>query len=221
MTYKFDPHTHSSEVSRCSILTATDLVYGYHAAGFGGIAVTDHLYDGLVSDFDNWDDCVDHILQGYKNAKACGDELGLDIILGLEIRFNTNCGDYLAYGLDEDFLRANPYLHRLGPRKFFKRYRDELLIIQAHPYRWNDVPNLRCIHGVEVYNGNPRHANRNNRTQKFCVSHPELYQISASDAHEPEDIGVGWMEFDRPVADSFRFREMIMRGEHKNHIPLN
>ena len=213
-TYKFDPHTHTAETSRCSNLTADQLVKSYHAAGFGGIAITDHLHGGFTSRHSDWDACVDSFLHGYKTSKACGDKLGLDIILGAEIRFDTGYGDYLLYGLDEDFLRQNPDLHKLGIQKFIKRHGGQLLIIQAHPYRDNGKPSISSIHGVEAYNGNPRHTNRNRKARKLCASHPELYPTSASDAHELEDIGMGWMEFDQPVTDSMRFRELVMRREY-------
>jgi len=212
--YKFDPHTHTAESSGCSNISAAKLVEGYHAAGFGGIAIADHLADYSMYMHNNWDTCVDQLLRGYKAAKARGDELGLDVILGVEIRFDSSFCDYLLYGLDEDFLRKNPYLYRLGLRELFKRHRNELLIIQAHPYRGNGSPEIEFLHGVEVFNGNPRHKNRNNKTRKLCEAHPSLYQISASDTHEPGDIGAGWMEFNRPARDSFQFREMVMRGEY-------
>ena len=44
------------------------------------------------------------------SSKARGDELGLDVILGAELRFPENDNDYLVYGIDEAWLRANPYL---------------------------------------------------------------------------------------------------------------
>ncbi|MCL2378261.1 MAG: PHP domain-containing protein [Defluviitaleaceae bacterium] len=213
--YKFDPHTHTAESSLCSAISAVELVEGYHAAGFGGIAITDHIHEYYLSGFNDWDSCIDYLLRGYKLAKARGDELGMDVILGVEIRFTTGgYSDYLLYGLDEDFLRKNPNMHRLSPQKFFKRHRDNLLIIQAHPFRGVGMPDISCVHGVEVYNGNPRHKNRNNKTRKLCDNHPKLYTISASDTHEFGDIGSGWMEFDRPVTDSYQFRKLVMGREY-------
>ncbi|MCL2405339.1 MAG: PHP domain-containing protein [Defluviitaleaceae bacterium] len=212
--YKFDPHTHTAESSGCSNLTANQLVESYHAAGFGGIAITDHLADYNMHMHSNWDTCIDYLIRGYNAAKARGDELGLDVILGVEIRFDETFCDYLLYGVSEDFLRKNPYLYRLGLRELYKRHGGELLIIQAHPYRGTGSPDIGFMHGVEVYNGNPRHKNRNNKTRSLCEKHPKLYQTSASDTHETEDIGTGWMEFTRPVVDSFQFKEMVERGEY-------
>jgi len=212
--YKFDPHTHTAESSLCSLLSANEMVDMYHAAGFGGIAVTDHIHEYFVSKCGDWDACVDRLLSGYKNAKSRGDELGLDVILGVEIRFNNVYGDFLVYGMDEKFLRQNPYIHRLNPQEFFKCHGDELLIIQAHPYRGEDSPKLDCVHGLEVYNDNPRHVNNNDKTVALCASRPELYTTSASDTHQAGDVGTGWMEFNQPVVDAWQFRDLVRGREY-------
>jgi len=214
-TYKFDPHTHTAESSNCSAITAIELVEGYHAAGFSGIAITDHLADYCMFQYKDWDACIDRLMRGYNAAKKRGDELGLDVILGVEVRFDESFCDYLIYCVDEAFLRKNPYLYRLGLRKFFRRFKDKLLVIQAHPYRGTGSPDINFMHGVEVHNGNPRHKNRNNKTRELCEKHPGLYQLSASDTHLPEDIGTGWLEFDEPVADSRRFRGLVMGGGYE------
>jgi len=212
--YKFDPHTHTAESSGCSAIYAEELVEGYHAAGFGGIAITDHLSDYFASDYDDWGTCIDYFMHGYNTAKARGDELGLDVILGVEARFDASYCDYLLFGLDEDFLRQNPYFYKRGLRKLYRSFGKEILIIQAHPYRGSGSPDVNFIHGIEVYNGNPRHKNRNNKARALSAAHPKLYTISASDTHEAGDIGSGWMELDRPVSDSWQFRELVMRGEY-------
>ena len=111
-------------------------------------------------------------------------------------------------------MRKNQYLYKLGLRELFRRHSGELLIIQAHPYRSNGTPEIEFLHGVEVFNGNPRHKNRNNKTRKLCDKHPGLCQLSASDTHETEDVGIGWMEFDRPIVDSFCFKELVKRGAY-------
>jgi len=213
-TYKFDPHTHTAESSGCSVICAAELVEGYLAAGFGGIAITDHLADYNMYHYNDWDTCIDRLLLGYKAAKAHGDALGLDVILGVEVRPDASFCDYLLYGIDEDFLRKNPYLYRLSIRELYKRHKNDALIIQAHPYRGTGLPEVHCLHGVEVFNGNPRHKNRNNKTRALCEKHPKLCQTSASDTHQSGDIGTGWMEFDQPVTDSGQFRELVMRGEY-------
>jgi len=215
--FKFEPHTHTAESSACSILPARELVEGYHAAGFNGIAITDHLYKYLVTSHKNqWGLCIDYLLRGYKEAKKWGDELGIAVILGMEIRFTDCPNDYLVYGFDENFLRETPNLCSLGLKKFFRRFRKELLIIHAHPYRYgNEAVYTEYIHGIEVYNGNPRHSNYNKKARALYAAQPKLCPINASDVHEPEDIGGGWIEFYKPVGDSFQFRDAVLGREYK------
>jgi len=209
--YKFEPHAHTAESSACSGLPAEELVEMYFHEGFGGIAITDHLYEYLLMRHnDDWDACIDYLLRGYKAAKQHGDKLGIDVILGMELSFANRANDYLVYGFDEDFLRKNPFLPLLTSKEFFQRYGNELLIIQAHPSRdGNTLDTTGSVHGIEVYNSNPRHNNHNGKTKAYHKANPKLLATSASDAHQPEDVGRGWIELDAPVADSYRFRDLV------------
>jgi len=195
---------------------AREIVEMYHDAGFSGIAITDHMHSNMVKRFSNdWNRAVDNFLRGYKKAKERGEALGLSVILGMEIRFDSGYGDYLVYGIDEEFLLSNPFLPKLGIRKFFNRFKQELLIIQAHPFRENDKVHDRLIHGLEVYNGNPRHSNRNKKAMALYEAKPRLLPFCASDAHEIEDIAGGWLELSKPVSDSFQFRDLVLQREYQ------
>jgi len=213
--YKFDPHTHTSESSHCGLLTAAELVEAYHAHGYAGIAITDHVCEYYCSGFDNWADAVHNRLIGYKAAKKRGDELGLDVILGIELRFNINWSDYLIYGIDENFLLANPHPYKLTPKDFYKRHGSDVLIIQAHPYRdITQPPFTESIHGIEVYNGNPRHNNNDKKVHALCKKFPSYYLINGSDAHEPQDVGGEWININRRVTDSFQLRDAIIKRQY-------
>ena len=217
--YKFDAHTHTSETSPCGFIPAADLVEKYHALGYGGIAITDHLHEEYISSLDckeDWNACVDRFLRGYKNALERGEKIGLDVILGAEIRFeSTNNNDYLIYGIDEAFLRKNPYLHRLDPWEFFKRFGSEILIIHAHPFRdGNETVFCECVHGIEIFNRNPRHENHNEKALALYESNPNFYPFCGSDAHRNEDLGSEWMLFGDSVSDSHEFFAAIKRKEY-------
>ena len=100
--YLYDPHTHTAETSKCGHLPAAEVVDRYAGHGFSGLVVTDHLHPEYLSRIDtdhNWDHVIDHYLAGYRASKARGDELGLDVILGAELRFPENDNDYLVYGI--------------------------------------------------------------------------------------------------------------------------
>ena len=45
--YKYDIHTHTSEVSPCGKVEAEKVVELYKEAGYTGIVITDHYYEGF------------------------------------------------------------------------------------------------------------------------------------------------------------------------------
>lgn len=216
MKYLYDPHTHTSEVSRCGHLSAAEVIQLYHDHQFSGIAVTDHLHETYISSLDcrdDWQACVTAYMQGYYASKKAAEAFDMDVIFGIEIRFPKNDRDYLVYGIDEDFLRKNPYLYRMGLAEFFKRFGDETLIIQAHPYRGYEAIGERIeveyLHGLELFNGNPRHDNQNDRAAELQKQHPRLIGTYGSDTHRPGDEARAAVVLPRRVADSFAFAEAI------------
>lgn len=219
MQYKFDPHMHTAETSKCGRIPAERLVETYHALGYAGIAITDHLhaeYIDLLYCRDDWDTCVDRFLDGYKRAKTRGDALGLDVVLGCELRFQENENDYLVYGIDEGFLRKNPYLFRMGPEAFFERFKDEVLIIHAHPFReGNEFVRHNCVHGLEIVNAHPGHKNFNARALALAKEHPHLYRMCGSDAHRNKEEGLAWVLFDERVRDSKGLKAAVERGAYR------
>jgi len=215
--FKIDPHTHTAETSKCGHLSGATLAERYHALGYDAIIITDHLHEEYISSLyckDDWDACVEQFLQGYKKAVKRGAKLGLSVMFGVEIRFNEpNGSDYLLYGIDEGFLRENPYLYRLTPQKFFERFGEKILIIQAHPFRnGNKTVFAECIHGIELVNTNPRHNNYTDKGQALCEANPVFYQLCGSDAHREEDVGGAWILFDEEISDSYEFLAAIKRG---------
>ncbi len=211
--YLYDPHTHTSETSKCGHLPAADVVDRYARHGFSGLVVTDHLHPEYLSRIDtthNWDAVMDHYLSGYHASKARGDEVGLDVILGAELRFPENDRDYLVYGIDEQWLRSNPYMCCMSAREFFQKFHNDVLIIHAHPYRDNGHEVFEdAVHGSEIINGNPRHANYNERALELCRRHPAYYRLAGSDTHQAGDEARAGVILPERVKDSFAYKHMI------------
>ena len=216
--FKVDPHIHTAEVSLCGHLSATDVVQRYHKLGYDGIVITDHLHEDYISSLackDNWAACVKYFLKGYENAKSEGEKLGVKVILGAEIRFLVNNSDYLLYGIDEAFLYNTPYLYRLDHREFFTRFSDEILVIQAHPFRNDNEILTKYIHGVEVFNSNPRHNNNNQKAMELCSRNPNMYPFYGSDTHRHGDEGQAYMLFNEAVADSHELRNAVLKRDYQ------
>lgn len=211
--YLYDPHTHTAETSKCGRLPAADVVDRYKRHGFAGLVVTDHLHPEYLSRVDaahNWDDVVDHFLSGYRASKARGDQVGLDVILGAELRFPENENDYLVYGIDEAWLRSNPYVCCMSAQEFFDKFHDRVLIIHAHPYRTGSAPvQETAVHGAEIVNGNPRHENHNDQALALCRRHPAFFRLAGSDTHQSGDEARSGVILPRRVTDSFAYKDLI------------
>ena len=222
--YKYELHLHTKETSRCGHVPAADQVKTYHSLGYQGLCVTDHLHNAYLSTLDrpdDWESCVDLYLKGYRNAKKTGEALGMDIILGCELRFPENESDYLLYGIDEQWLYDHPFICRMDHQSFFDAYGKEILIIHAHPYRKNDTVYYRCVHGLEVVNCNPRHDSRNELALKLAKEHPRLYRTVGSDAHRIGDEGHGAILCADRIPDSFAMKEVITSGNFSLWSPGN
>ena len=172
--YKYDIHVHTSETSPCGKVEAIDVVKLYKKAGYTGIIITDHY------------------LKGYKKALIEGGNIGLNVLLGMEIKFNDNPNDYLVYGIDEEFLKDNPELYNINLREFRNLIANrDMLIFQAHPFRKGQhIEEPELLDGIEVYNGNPRHNSHNDQAFDFAIKN-QLRFISGSDFHQIEDLARG------------------------------
>ena len=213
--YKYELHLHTMETSRCGHVRAVDQVRAYHKLGYQGICVTDHLHNTYIELMDchgDWHECIRRYLYGYQLAKAEGERLGMDVIFAVELRFPENESDYLIYGIDEQWLYDHPYVCRMDHKTFFDRFKDQVLIIHAHPYRNCDEVFYDCVHGLEVVNGNPRHQNRNELALALAKANPHLYRTVGSDAHR---VGVGGraaLLSDVGIPDSYAVKDVITSG---------
>lgn len=192
--FKIDMHVHTAEVSPCGKVAAAEVVRLYKEAGYDGIVITDHYYDGFFEEFQGlpWEEQIEHYLAGYREALRVGRRIGLQVILGMELRFTENANDYLVYGIDEDFLRSLPRLfeYNLTQLQHFKKDQD-ILIYQAHPFRRGIVAaDPLLLDGIEVFNGNPRHDSRNDLAHQYALQN-NLKMISGSDFHQKEDLARG------------------------------
>ena len=211
--FLYDPHTHTSETSRCGHLPAAEVVERYVKQGFTGLVVTDHLHPEYLSRIDvhhSWDAVMDHYLTGYHASKKRGDELGFDVILGTELRFPENNNDYLVYGIDEEWLRSHPYVCCMSAREFFEKFHTEVLIIHAHPYRDGNTEVFEdAVHGSEIINGNPRHENGNEKALDMCRRHPDFFRLAGSDTHQAGDEARAGIILPERVTDSYAYKKMI------------
>ena len=86
--HRYETHTHTAEVSRCSLISAAELVRVYKQLGFSGVWITDHFLNGntTVPAHLPWEDRVREFCRGYYNAYREGRRIGIDVFLAGSIR---------------------------------------------------------------------------------------------------------------------------------------
>ncbi len=203
---KFELHTHTRENDICVNMDAADIVKAYKGACYNGIVITNHFFDLSLEWYkEELAGCghsgiIDYYLKGYKNAKAAGDEIGMTVLMGIELRFDGTINDYLVYGIDEAFLYNSPLLNTLKLDSFLKILPEGAIVYQAHPFR-NDmsVTDPRKLYGVEVYNGGTSE-DRNNIAELWADKF-KMKKISGSDFHSINHLARGGVIFENDIED--------------------
>ena len=113
--FLLDMHMHTKETSSCGEVPAAEGVRLYKEAGYQGVMITDHYHKQY---FDSLGDIgmprkVDAYLAGWRAAKAEGDKIGLEVLLGIEFRNVESENDFLIVGMTEEFLYKYPETYRM------------------------------------------------------------------------------------------------------------
>ena len=141
--YRFDTHVHTSETSACGKVSGRDVAWCYRAAGYQGIMITDHYHKAYFDSLGqvSAEEKVEAYLTGYREAKAEGDRIGLDVILGMEFRNTETDDDFLIIGVTEEFLYQHPLSYELPLSQAIELFHQNgMLVIQAHPVRFAVAP---------------------------------------------------------------------------------
>jgi len=160
-------------------------------------------------------DAAEIYLADYHMAKKTAKELGIRVILGMEIRFEENSNDYLVYGIDEgDIEKAWYYLDKGICEYYTDCKNDKNLILQAHPYRNNMVRvNVNYLDGVEVYNLHPSHNSR----VAVAAKEAELMQgiiVGGTDYHYAGDAGLCLTRFTALPSDSYELAALLKNKDY-------
>lgn len=174
-------HAHTNPASFCGDFPANEAVDFYSASRVNTLAITNHFNSELtVGDIR---ENVKRYLEDYHLAKETAKD-GINVVLGIEIRFDGSNNDYLVFGIEESELQYYAELTPYGIENFYKQAKnDRNLIIQAHPFR-NGVTlaPLDFIDGIEAYNLHPNHNQRNARAVQYAKRN-DLLVTGGSDFH--------------------------------------
>ena len=216
LKYLFETHAHTSEISPCSQVCASDVIIDYHKKGYDGVIITDHVgnwsFDMLTG---TWKDKIDLMVKAYKSAKKMGDRLGVKVLFGMEAALSNPYRDYLVYGFDYDFLYQYENIHEMNLEKFYRLAQEnDFILIAAHPLRYDrNSMDARYLDGVEIYNGNPRKNNNNDKALKWANKN-NMIKLAGSDYHQHGDISAG--VYLPLVPDTIKeFVEIIKSGNYE------
>lgn len=183
-----ETHCHTMESSHCSRIPARDLIEALHGRGYAGVVITDHyMWDMDLASVS----ARRRFLDGYFRAKEAGEQLGLAVMPGMEIRFRPTADDFLIYGMEEeDFLTLPDDLCETSLSNL-RALADAhgWMIYQAHPFRTGMIlADPALLDGIEVYNGNPGINNLNELAPPYARAHG-LRALAGSDVHTPDGVG--------------------------------
>lgn len=221
MSYKYETHMHTSQGSACGRNTGAEMARAYKDAGYTGIFVTDHFFNGncAVPKDLPWEERVELFCKGYEEAKEEGKRIGLDVFFGFEYCFDA--ADFLVYNLDKEWLKRYPDIDKWEPRKAFATMRAEGgFIVHAHPFRERDYINHihlfpRDVDGVEVMNGGQKaFPLMNERAQIYAMMY-ELPVTSGSDGHHADDLQMCGVETENRIEKPMDYLEFMKAGKLK------
>lgn len=216
MGYKFDPHVHTSEGSACACTTGEEMALAYKKAGYSGIVITDHFFNGNTSvpaDLP-WEKRVELLCRGYENAKKCGDEIGLTVLFGWEYAYDAS--DYLTYGLDKEWLLTHPEIMDMPVYNYARLVRAcGGFVVQAHPFRlWDYVQKITLIpkytDAVEIVNMS-NSAEENARAAWYAESYG-LPATAGSDAHNAAALPCGGIIAEKEIKTAADYAEAVKSG---------
>lgn len=212
--YKTELHTHSNGVSACSRIPAGNITRLYKSCGYTSVAVTNHFYFENIKNKKDLKAEVNRHFTEWENAKKIGDEIGINVIFGAELRFDGNLNDYLFFGADRDFYENLDLkvIHKL--ETFYPYAKDEnRLLIQAHPFR-NDMTRapVEFIDGVEAFNLHKNHNSRVGVCSKWAEEN-NLLCTCGTDIHYPDDSPLCALLTKEPIRDARNLVTALKSGD--------
>ncbi len=215
--YKYETHLHTKEASACAGSTGAEMVRAHYRAGYSGMIVTDHFFNGNSSIPSHlpWAERVELFCRGYENALEEAKKLDFQVFFGWEY---ADCGaEFLTYGLDKDFLLAYPDMLSWPIEKYLRAVREHGgFVSQAHPYRkaWY-IKSIRIfpehIDAVEVRNASHMDPLFDELALEMANKY-SLFQTGGSDTHFAEILQGGGMEFDHELSSIGDFIRSVKDG---------
>ena len=225
--FRYETHLHTKEASACARSTGAEMVRAHYFAGYSGIIITDHFFNGntaIPSDL-SWEERINAFCLGYENALKEAEKLNFHVFFGWE--YNDRGAEFLTYGLDRDFLLDNPDMLTWPIEKYLTVVRQSGgFVSQAHPFREASyISSIRVfpeyVDAVEVCNASHNDPKFDRLALELACKY-SLYRTGGSDTHFTGRMYGGGMEFDHEIFSIEEFIEAVKRnGTAGNGPPGN
>lgn len=186
--YKYETHVHSSPASACGNTRPEDIVDLYLEAGYSGMWLTDHFFNGNTG-IDRslpWSTRVEQFADCFYRAEKRGRQVGFGVFFGLE--YAHHGAEFAVYNSSPEYLYNNPDIMERGIHRVLDEFRDAgAFIVHVHPYRnasYIPAPGMRYgghIDAVEVFNAS--NAPMDNLPAVEYARECNLIPMSGSDNH--------------------------------------
>lgn len=219
MSYLYETHMHTMQGSACGRSTGKEMVRAYKEAGYTGVFVTDHFFNGNCAVDRNlsWEEKVELFCKGYESAKEEGDQIGMDVFFGFE--YCVDAADFLVYNLSKEWLLKYPDIDKWEPRTAFARmHEDGGFIVHAHPFREREYINHihlfpRDVDGVEVINGGQMHEPWMNERAEIYAMMYDFPKTSGSDSHFAGGLPGCGIQVEKKIEKPTDYLEMLRNRE--------
>ncbi len=186
--YRYETHLHTSNVSKCALLSVRKMMEFYKKLNYDGIFITNHFIDGNIRVDKNlsYEERISFYFSDYEEGISLQDEIGIKVFFGVESSYIDGT-DFLIYGLDKEWFLSHPEIEHMKKSQVLPYYIEHgALVIQAHPFReaaYIDHIRLfpRCVQGVETINAS--RTDFENETAALYAKHYSLLPFAGTDNH--------------------------------------
>lgn len=217
--YKYETHSHTSEASGCATSTGEELAVAHKKAGYDGIFVTDHFFNGnsAVPRELPWEDRIELYCKGYESALRKGSEIGLDVFFGVE--FTVQGADFLLYGIDKKWLIEHEFYLTVGDERALFRlvHEDGGFIVHAHPFRdYAYIPHISLYpHDVDAVEWINASHGRDSVFDSRAKQYAEMYALpltGGSDTHSVDRMHGGGIQVPERINCPADYLRQIKNG---------
>lgn len=223
--YKFriEMHAHTNPTSPCSEANPKDVIKIYSELGYSAVCITNHFISYLFSDIEIFKNLtkeqkIDRYLADFEEAYEEGKRLGINVILGCEVRFAGSDNDYLIYGVDRELL-LKMYDYVDDTVESFRKNvpMPNSVFIQAHPFRNTCTPiSPSLLDGIEAYNTHIHHNQKSPLAVRFAEENNIGIRICGSDFHHPNTGNEGSSSLRTKILpkDTFELADLLKSKDY-------